>query len=183
MLFTTTLFAQNEDTKAVSELTDKFFAGIKSKNNADIRAVFMMPEAQIVAIDKPRDGTGLSTKRVFTAESFAKLISESKPEYTETMPNKDVKISGDLAMVAGRYKFYIGDKFSHCGTNTFHLMRTETGWLIINAASTIEFQCDRDLQAVEIPKIAANPVDVSTIDSIIKAFYEVVSGAKGVPRQ
>jgi len=27
------------------------------------------------------------------------------------------------------------------------------------------------------------PEDVETIDGIIKAFYEVISGAKGVPRQ
>src|SRR5207237_8146651 len=122
---------------------------------------------------KPKSGEGLSKTRVLTADSFAKAISEAKGgEFIEKMPAKDVKISGDLAMVSGRYTFYVGDKFSHCGTNTFHLVRTETGWKIANAASTLEFQCERDLKAVEIPAIEANPQDVSTIDGIIKAFYE-----------
>ena len=36
---------------------------------------------------------------------------------------------------------------------------------------------------MEVPKIEADPKDVSTIDGIIKAFYETITGAKGVPRQ
>lgn len=34
-----------------------------------------------------------------------------------------------------------------------------------------------------IPKIAPRPEDVSTIDGMIKAYYEVVSGPAGQPRQ
>jgi len=86
-------------------------------------------------------------------------------------------------VVTGRYTFHVGDKFSHCGANTFNLVRTETGWLIANGASTLEFQCERDLAAVDVPVVQADPADVSTIDGIIKAFYETISGGKGVPRQ
>ena len=163
-VFVSNSFAQNVDVKSASEVPDKLFAAMKAKNLEEIRAVFM-PEGQLVAIDKPRDGKGISKTRVFTAESFAKTISEAKgADFVEKMSNKNVEISGDLAMVSGRYTFYVGEKFSHCGTNTFHLVRTETGWLIANAASTLEFQCERDLQAVEVPIIEANPKDVSTID-------------------
>lgn len=34
-----------------------------------------------------------------------------------------------------------------------------------------------------IPKIAPRPEDVSTIDGMVKAYYEVVSGPAGQPRQ
>lgn len=185
-LLISTVFAQNaknEDVKNASEIPDKLFAAMKEKNAEAIRAVFTA-EGQLVAIDKPRDGKGLSKTRAFTADAFAKMISEAKSgEFIEKMPSKETKISGDLATVSGRYTFYVGDKFSHCGLNTFHLVRTETGWKIANAASTLEFQCERDIQAVEIPIIEASPKDVSTIDGIIKAFYEVISGGKGASRQ
>jgi hypothetical protein len=36
---------------------------------------------------------------------------------------------------------------------------------------------------VNVPTIAARPEDVASIDSIMKAFYEVVSGPAGEPRQ
>jgi Domain of unknown function (DUF4440) len=185
-LFISNAFAQNarnEDIKAASEIPDRLFAAMQAKNAEAIRALFTV-EGQLVAVDKPRDGKGISKTRVFTAEAFAKMISEAKgADFIEKMPNKDVRLAGDLATVSGRYTFYVGDKFSHCGTNIFNLVRTETGWRIANAASTLEFQCERDLKAIEIPVIEADPKDVSTIDGIIKAFYEVISGGKGVPRQ
>ena len=177
-LFVSTALAQNsktEDIKAAFDIPDKLFEAIRSVFTA---------EGQLVAVDKPRTGEGISKTRVFTGEAFAKMISESKAgEFIEKMPDKDVKITGDLAIVSGRYTFYVGDKFSHCGMNTFNLVRTETGWRVANAASTLEFQCERDLKTVEIPAVEANPADVSTIDGIVKAFYEVISGGKNVPRQ
>lgn len=177
------IFAQTDDQKSAIAVIDRLWEGMRLKNAEMIKSVFTA-EGQLVAIDKPRDGKGLSKTRVFSAEAFAKNISEAKaPEFLEKMPAPDVKIYGDLAIVTGRYTFYVGDKFSHCGTNTFNLIRTETAWKVVNGASTLEFQCERDLKAVTIPKIEADPKDVSTIDGIIKAFYETISGSKGVPRQ
>lgn len=172
-----------DDRQAAINVVNELFAGMKAKNAEQIKSVFSA-DGQLIAIDKPRDGKSLSKTRLFSGEAFAKMISEAKgADYIEKMPSPEAKISGDLAIVTGRYTFFVGDKFSHCGTNTFNLVRTETGWKIANGASTLEFQCDRDLKAVEIPKIEADPKDVSTIDGIVKAFYETISGSKGVPRQ
>lgn len=176
--------AANETAKQEAiAVIDRLWEAMRAKNAEGIKALFT-PEGQLVAIDKPRDGNGLSKTRVFNGEAFAKLISDSKaPEFVERMPQPAVNVFGDLATVYGRYTFHVGDKFSHCGTNTFNLVRTEAGWKIANAASTLEFQCERDLQIIAIPKIEANPADVSTIDGIVKAFYEVISGKPGEPRQ
>lgn len=175
-------FAQDDKQSAV-DVVNQLFAGMKAKNVEQIKAVFSA-EGQLVAIDKSRDGKGLSTLRIFTGEAFSKMISDAKGgDFIETMPSPDARVEGDMAIVTGRYTFYVGDKFSHCGTNTFNLVRTETGWKIANGASTLEFQCDRDLKAVTIAKVAADPKDVSSIDGIIKAFYATISGPKGQPRQ
>jgi Domain of unknown function (DUF4440) len=124
-------------------VANKLFEAMRAKNAEAIRALFM-PEGQLVAIDRPRTGTGPSTTRVFTPESFAKLIAESKaPEFNEKMSRFNVQIFGDMALVYGPYTFHVGDKFSHCGTNSFHLVRTPDGWKIANAASTLEFNCGR----------------------------------------
>ncbi len=183
MLLAAAVSAQTPDETSAAAVADGLFAAMRAKNADAIKAQFL-PEGQLIAIDKPRDGKGPSKTRVFSAESFAKTISESKSaEFIERMPTKDVRISGDMAIVSGRYTFFVGEKFSHCGTNTFNLVRTDAGWKIGNAASTLEFQCDRDLKAVEVPVIEADPADVSTIDGMIKAFYATITGGKGVPRQ
>lgn len=172
-----------DDRSAAIAVVNQLFDGMKAKSAEQIKAAFSA-DGQLVAIDKPRDGKGISKTRILSGEAFAKMISEAKgPDFIEKMPSPEARISGDLAIVTGRYTFYVGDKFSHCGLNTFNLVRTETGWKIANGASTLEFQCERELKAVEIAKIDANPADVSTIDGIVKAFYETISGPKGQPRQ
>ena len=185
ILFCSSLLnAQNAaDEDAAIAVVNQLFAAMKAKNAEQIRSVFS-PEGQLVAIDKPRDGNGISKTRVLTGEAFATMIAGNKgADYVEVMPSPEARVTGDMAVVSGRYTFHLGEKLSHCGTNTFNLVRTETGWKIANAASTLEFQCDRDLRAVVIPRVAADPKDVSTIDGIIKAFYETISGPKGQPRQ
>ena len=176
------VFAQN-DRQAAIAVVNQLFDAMKAKNAEQIKSVFAA-DGQLIAIDKPRDGKGVSKTRLFSGEAFAKMIAEAKgAEFIEKMSSPEARVSGDLAVVSGRYTFHVGEKFSHCGTNTFNLVRTEAGWRIANAASTLEFQCERDLKAVEIAPVEANPADVSTIDGIIKAFYETISGGKNVPRQ
>lgn len=172
-----------DDESSAIAVVNKLFAAMKARDSDQVKAVFSA-ESQLIAIDKPKEGSGISKTRLFTGEAFAKMIADNKgADYIEVMPSPEARVSGDLAVVSGRYTFHVGEKLSHCGTNTFNLVRTEMGWKIANAASTLEFQCERDLQAVSVPKIAADPKDVSTIDGIIKAFYETISGPKGQPRQ
>ncbi|HWT00640.1 MAG TPA: nuclear transport factor 2 family protein [Pyrinomonadaceae bacterium] len=131
------------DRQEAAAVANKLFEAMRAKNAEAIRALFT-PEGQLVAIDRPRTGAGPSTTRVFTPEAFARLIAEAKaPELVERMSRFNVRIFGDMALVFGPYTFHVGDKFSHCGTNSFHLVRTPGGWKIANAASTLEFNCGR----------------------------------------
>lgn len=141
LALTANVFAQTantSDTTAVSEIPDRLFEAMRAKNFDGISSLFV-EGGKLTALDKPRSGEGLSTRRNFTGEQFAKMIAEAKAgEFIEKMPDKKVTIYGDAAVVYGRYTFYVGDKFSHCGANAFHLLRTEKGWKIANATTTIK---------------------------------------------
>lgn len=172
-----------DDSASALAVVNNLFDAMKAKSYDQIKTVFA-PDGQLIAIDKPRDGKGLSQTRQFTGDAFAKMISGAKGgDFVEKMNAPDVRVNGDLAIVTGRYTFYVGDKFSHCGINTFNLVRTAGGWQIVNGASTLEFQCERDLAAIDVAKVDADAADVATIDGIMKAFYETISGGKGVARQ
>ncbi len=129
--------------QSAASVADKLFEAMRAKNYETIKNLFL-ENGQLTALDQPKTNQGFSTTRNFSADAFAKMISEAKAgEFIEKMPEKEIRIYGDSAIVAGRYTFHIGDKFSHCGTNAFHLLRTETGWKIANATSTLEFaNCD-----------------------------------------
>lgn len=141
MIFISNVFAQNAndaDTKAASEIPDKLFEAMRTKSFDGINSLFL-EGGKLTALDKPKSGEGFSTTRNFIGEQFAKMISEAKaPEFIEKMPEKKVRIYGDAAVVYGQYTFHIGEQFSHCGANAFHLLRTENGWKIANATTTIE---------------------------------------------
>ena len=172
---------KTNDVQAVAVI-DKLWEAMRTKNADAIRALFT-PEGQLVTVSKPRTGEEPSKTRVFTGADFAKMIAAGTGEFIERMPQPEAKIFGDAAIVFGRYTFHVGDKFSHCGTNTFNLVRTADGWKIANGVSTMEFQCQSDLKAVSVPTVEARAEDVATIDGVVKAFYEVISGGVGQARQ
>lgn len=119
-------------------IADKLFEAMRLKNYDAIKNLFL-DGGQLTALDKPKNGQGFSGVRNFSGDAFAKMISEAKaPEFVEKMPSKDVRIYGDSAVVSGRYTFHVGEKFSHCGTNAFHLLKSNGEWKIANATSTLE---------------------------------------------
>lgn len=130
----TTKTEAKDDAKEALAVTSKLFEAMRAKDTDAMRALFT-DEGRLVATDRRN---GQPQRRIFNGEAFAKLIVETKGVLKERMYKPEVRVTGDLALVSGRYGFYVDDRFSHCGTNAFHLMRTAEGWKIVNAASTIE---------------------------------------------
>ncbi len=66
-----------------------------------------------------------------TSEGFVKSIGSLKPgSADERITFGNVLIDGPLALVWTPYKFYFNGQFSHCGVNSFHLVRFKDGWRI-----------------------------------------------------
>jgi hypothetical protein len=63
--------------------------------------------------------------------------------------------------------------------NTLRALSTIAFLAAASGISTGEARPD----SVAVPTIAAQPADVATIDGVMKAFYEVISGPAGQPRQ
>ena len=56
--------------------------------------------------------------------------------WDERIGDIDVRIDGGLATAWMPYAFYLGDRFSHCGVNAFHLTLTSEGWKILHITDT-----------------------------------------------
>jgi ketosteroid isomerase-like protein len=131
-----------DDTKAVLQVIQKLFAAMRAKDSKAISSLFVK-DGQLVAAELPQTGNGPSTTQLVSVDVFAKMIADSKggDEFIEEMKDPEVRIFGDLAIVFGHYTFHLGEMLRHCGTNSFHLLRTADGWKIGNGASTLEFKC------------------------------------------
>ena len=122
-----------DDSKAALAVVNQLFAEMAAANAAGILATGT-PENQLVAVRKLKDGK--SRIDVIGGEAFTKFFT--KPgAIREVMYAPNVEVSGDWAMVWGRYVFFAGGKLSHCGINQFNMVRTDAGWKIANGASTM----------------------------------------------
>lgn len=128
-------FSQTDDKKDTVAIVNKMFAEMANHKPEAIAELFTK-EAILTAVIKNKEGKSRIVN--LTGETFSKNFSEKKNEIKEDMYAPKVELFGDLALVWGRYVFFIDNKISHCGANAFHLARTDAGWKIVNASTTIE---------------------------------------------
>lgn len=117
----------------VLAVVTRLFDGMRAADTAMVRSTFH-PEARLMSAGV-RNGT--PTLGVDSISQFIGMLGKPHPEpYDERTSNERVHLDGDLAAVWTDYAFYVGDKFSHCGVDAFHLYRGPDGWKIIAIADT-----------------------------------------------
>jgi hypothetical protein len=67
------------------------------------------------------------------ADQIGKLV---KDDADERITFETIKIDGPLAIVWTPYKFYYKGSFSHCGVNSFQLVRMNGKWKIVYLIDT-----------------------------------------------
>jgi hypothetical protein len=126
-IVSTTTFAQSEEA-AVKAAVNKLFEGMKKPDTAILRSSFS-PNPILQTIVKNKEEKAV----VITEALDSFLVSVGRPHtavYDERITFDVVKIDGDLAIVWAPYKFYLGDKFSHCGVDSFQLIKINGEWKI-----------------------------------------------------
>ncbi|MFZ1699738.1 MAG: hypothetical protein WBO10_01470 [Pyrinomonadaceae bacterium] len=135
-IFATSAISQKADDRADAlAVVNKLFAEMAAANPPGILALGTA-ENQLVALFKQKDGK--SRIQVIPGDAFSKMFTDKSKVNEEVMYAPNVEVSGDWAMVWGRYVFFAGGKLSHCGINQFNLVRTDSGWKIANGASVID---------------------------------------------
>ncbi len=73
-----------------------------------------------------------------TLGEFAARLSSAKSPYLERMWNPKVMVRGGIAVLWTEYDFHQAGKFTHCGIDSFQLVKTAEGWKISGLAYTVE---------------------------------------------
>jgi hypothetical protein len=121
--------AEIEAYKPIQQLFD----GMRKGDSSMVRTAFH-PSAKMQTIYE-KNGTPKIGEESYL--KFAEAVGTPHPEiWDERITNYEVKIDGRMAAIWTEYSFYLGDKFSHCGVNSFQLFKDETGWKIIYIVDT-----------------------------------------------
>ncbi|MEN9686094.1 MAG: hypothetical protein RLZZ28_1880 [Bacteroidota bacterium] len=134
--------AQNAS-DSVKMAVARLFTAMKESDSKMLLACFT-DSAILQTIAKDKTGE-IFVKKEKLAD-FASIVG-SMPKNTADERNtvEVVKVDGPLAIVWASYQFYLNGQFSHCGINSFQLVRTNGNWKIQYLIDT------RRKQGCEIP--------------------------------
>ena len=125
--------ASTAETKAVQQVVNSFFEGMRQGDSAMVRRT-LAPGVVFHVIKKRGDKTELGAEN---PQEFLKAVGTPHKEvWDERISFEQVLVDANLASVWTPYQFYIGPKFSHCGYNSFQLIKLAEGWKIAHIIDT-----------------------------------------------
>lgn len=126
-------FSQSEE-MAVEGVIRSLFEGMKEKNPEKVAAAFY-PEGLMQTVQAKPEGSTVGSNSV---ADFINRIATTPAETTldERILDYQIKIDGTLASAWTPYRFYVNGNFSHCGVNSFQLVKMAEGWKIVYIIDT-----------------------------------------------
>lgn len=126
-------FSQSEEA-AVKAVIESLFDAMRAKNADQIGAVFS--ENAIMQTIETTGETGVV--KAGSVADFVKGIGSLPLEakLDERITDYQINIDGPMATAWTPYEFYFNDKFSHCGVNSFQLVKMAAGWKIVYIIDT-----------------------------------------------
>lgn len=130
-ILTTVVNAQNTtENIAIKKTIETFFDGLHQGDSTLVSSTLHSTiKIQTTFTDKEENKKLVTDSR----EKLLTGIANKKSEHTylEKILSWQIHIDGNLASVWIPYEFYLNDKFSHCGANSFQLFNDNGKWKII----------------------------------------------------
>ena len=122
------------ETEAVKRTITAFFDGMRRGDSTIVRRT-LAPAAVFHAFgSKPGQPPTLEIESI---NGFLKAVATPHPEiWDERVQFERVLIDANLASVWAPYEFYLSSKFSHCGYDSFQLVKLADGWKIAHIIDT-----------------------------------------------
>jgi hypothetical protein len=123
----TSLLAQTAE-DSVKSVVNQLFTGMKNADAALFKNVFA-DSAIMQTVSRSKEGKIIV--KTEDLKDFTDFVGkQTKGDADERISFGTIKIDGPLAIVWTPYKFYYKGEFSHCGVNSFHLVRFDGTWKI-----------------------------------------------------
>ena len=120
--------AQDDEIVAIKQTINNLFEGMRKSDTSLLRSAFS-EGAIMQSVNKNQDG--VVTIQSEPLDSFIYLIARPHSViYDERITFDVIKVDNELALAWTPYKFYLGEKFSHCGVDSYQLVKIKGVWKI-----------------------------------------------------
>ena len=113
---------------SVKAVVNNLFTAMKSSDSVLLKTCFA-DKSILQTISRNKEGI-VSVKDESLNEFAASISTQPKGALDEQIVFDVLKVDGPLAIVWTPYNFYYNGKFSHCGVNSFQLVRISGEWKI-----------------------------------------------------
>lgn len=126
--------AQSDDDE-IKTVINSFFDGMRKGDSVLVRKAFIADPFLMTSYMRKGEPH-------FETEKLSQLLkavsTPRKPGevYDERLLSMEIKVDDRLASVWTPYAFYVGETFSHCGVNSFHMYKGKDGWRIAGIFDT-----------------------------------------------
>jgi len=133
LLFSIPSYGQSEE-ESIQNVIESLFDGMRAKNIDQLAAVFA-DDAMMQTIALGDNGPQVNPGSV---SDFMKRISTTPADtqLDEQILSFEIKVDGPMASAWTPYEFYVNGTFSHCGVNSFQLVKFTEGWKVVYIIDT-----------------------------------------------
>ena len=135
LAFSITLNAQKSENKIVKATIIEFFEAFHKQDTLAMKKL-VTDKIILQSITTNIEGKSVLKEDNFT--SFLRSIASIPKDRTfeEKLLDYNIQIDGDMANAWIPYEFWYQEKLSHCGVNSFQLMKEDDQWKIIYLVDT-----------------------------------------------
>ncbi|MDY2587579.1 nuclear transport factor 2 family protein [Winogradskyella aquimaris] len=129
------LNAQDSEKQRVKATIIKFFEAFHKQDTTTLKAM-AKGDIKLQSISVNREGQSVLSESEYG--QFLKSIASIPAENTfeEKLLSFNIQVDGNMANAWTPYEFWYNGNFSHCGVNSFQLMKGDNEWKIIYLVDT-----------------------------------------------
>lgn len=136
--------SKTADSLAVHQTIIDLFDGMREGDSAKVSSTFD-PAVKMYTSYKNKDGQ-LILKEGKLQPFLDAIGTPHEQIWDERLSNTVVYVDIGIAQVWTEYSFYVGNTFSHCGVDAFHLIKDDAGsWKIIHLMDTRKKKACREM--------------------------------------
>jgi hypothetical protein len=129
------LNAQEKERNEVQATIERFFEGFHQQDSVLIKSTLYKDVImQTIAKDSLENGVIKQEKIINFLKSITSIPKTTK--FEEKILSYHIQIDGDMANAWTNYEFWRNGTFSHCGVNSFQLIKHKEEWKIIYIIDT-----------------------------------------------
>lgn len=127
--------AQDTDSEAVKATIVNFFDAFHKQDTIALKAM-VKGDIKLQSISVNKEGKSVLHESEYG--QFLKNIASIPKENTfeEKLLGFNIQVDGNMANAWTPYEFWYNGNFSHCGVNSFQLMKEDDAWKIIYLVDT-----------------------------------------------